>query len=266
MTLLAGTLAGNSHNQDRYMVGEGFAVVLDGATSVAGDRSHDPGWFAGRIGEVLARTLPGGEPIPDLVAGAIAEVRDADQLVPETSPTCTVTVARWSGDAVETYALCDSTIAVLHRDGTESVYFDDEVGDAVSQKREEYRARLARGHGYDEAHRDLLIELQKEQARWRNRPGGYYVAGTDPDAAYHGVVGTVERTAVTALLLATDGVDPVRHPRAETWWDLYTEAVDHGPDRVLHDLHAAEAADPDGLQWARSKRHDDKTLVVVPLT
>ncbi|MEU4364108.1 protein phosphatase 2C domain-containing protein [Promicromonospora sp. NPDC023987] len=266
MTLLAATLAGNSNNQDRYVAGEGFAVVLDGATSVAGDRSHDPGWFAGRIGEVLARTVPGGKPIPDLVAGAIAEVRDADQLVPETSPTCTVAVARWSGDTVETYALCDSTIALLHRDGTESVYFDDEVGDAVGQMRAEYRARIADGHGFDEAHRDLLIELQKVQARWRNRPGGYYVAGTDPAAAYQGVVGTVERAGLTGLLLATDGVDPDRHPRAGTWWDLYTETVEHGPDRVLHDLHAAEAADPDGLRWARSKRHDDKTLVVVPLT
>ncbi len=247
------------------MVGEGFAVVLDGATSVAGDRSHDPGWFAGRLGEVLARILPGGEPIPDLVAAAIEEVRDAEHLVPETSPTCTVAIARWSADTIEAYALCDSVVAVLHGDGTESIYSDDEVGDVVSLKREEYRARLASGRGYDEDHRALLIELQTEQAEWRNRPGGYYVAGTDPAAAYHGVLSVSERARVTGLLLATDGVDPGRHPRAGTWWDLYTEAMELGADRVLHDLHAAETGDPDGRRWARSKRHDDKTLVVVPL-
>ena len=42
----AATLAGASNNQDRFVVGDGFTAVLDGATSVAGDRSHDPGWYA----------------------------------------------------------------------------------------------------------------------------------------------------------------------------------------------------------------------------
>ena len=247
------------------MVGEGFAIVLDGATSVAGDRSHDPGWFAERLGDVLARLLSGDEPIPDLVAAAIEEVRDAEQLVPETSPTCTVAIARWSADTVETYTLCDSVVAVLHGDETESVYFDDEVGAVIGRMREEYRARLTSGLGYDEGHRALLIALQKAQAHWRNRPGGYYVAGTDPAAAYQGTLSTTERSRVAGLVLATDGVDLGRHPRAKTWWDVYTETVEQGPEQVLHDIHAAEATDPDGRRWARSKRHDDKTLVVVPL-
>lgn len=247
------------------MVGEGFAMVLDGATSVAGDRSRDPGWFAGRLGDVLARSLPGGAPIPDLVAGAIEEVRDAEGLVAASSPTCTVAIARWSERAVEAYALCDSVVVVLGADGGEAIHTDDAVGVAVGAKRAEYRTRLAAGNGYDEGHRDLLVELQNEQARWRNRTGGYWVAGTDPEAAHHAVTSSVERGQVAGLLLATDGVDPGRHPRATTWRDIYTEAMRSGPTRVLHDLHVAEEGDPDGLRWARSKRHDDKTLIVIPL-
>lgn len=267
MTSRAATLAGGSaHNQDRYFVGEGFAVALDGATSVAGDRSHDPGWFAGRLGEVLARGLPSGGSIPDLVASAIEEVRDAEGLVPETSPTCTVAIARWSTEVVESYVLCDSLVALLHADGSETIHTDDWFGEVLDAKRERYRARLSAGRGYDEGHRALLIDLQREQARWRNVPGGYYVAGTDPAAAYHGVMEMTDRAHVTGLLLATDGVTPDRHPRARTWRDVYTEAMVHGPDQILYDLHAAEATDPDGRRWVRSKRHDDKTLVVVPLT
>jgi hypothetical protein len=267
VTSRAATLAGDSsQNQDRYFVGEGFAIALDGATSVAGDRSHDPGWFAGRLGEVLARMLPSGGPIPDLVATAIENVRDAERLVPETSPTCTVAIVRWSSETVETYVLCDSIVALLHTDGSETIHTDDGIGDVLGAKRDKYRARLSAGRGYDEGHRALLIELQQEQARWRNVPGGYYVAGTDPTAAYHGVTGTTDRGILTGVLLATDGVDPGRHPRADTWRDVYAEAMAHGPDQVLRDLHAAEATDPDGRRWVRSKRHDDKTLVIVPLT
>ena len=36
-----------------------------------------------------------------------------------------------------------------------------------------------------------------------------------------------------------------------------------GPIAVLDAVRAAEAADPDGRRWPRSKRHDDKALVVV---
>ena len=67
------------------------------------------------------------------------------------------------------------------------------------------------------------------------------------------------------LLLASDGVDPEHHPEATTWRDLVDEARRYGAARVLQDIHDAEAADPDGRRWPRSKRHDDKTLVVVDL-
>jgi hypothetical protein len=36
-----------------------------------------------------------------------------------------------------------------------------------------------------------------------------------------------------------------------------------GPPAVLDTVRAVEAADPDGLRWVRSKRHDDQALVVV---
>lgn len=247
------------------MVGEGFAVVLDGATSVAGDRSHDPGWYAGRLADVLGRSLPGKQAIADVVAAAIEEVRDAEGLVAASSPTCTVSIARWSQEIVEVYSLCDSLVVVLGRDGNEAVCTDDDLGKALGLKRAAYRERLAAGFGYDEGHRQLLVELQEEQARWRNRPGGYWVAGTDPEAAYHAVTSTVVRDDVMGLVLATDGVDVERHPIARTWRDIYDQAMRSGPAQVLHDLHAAEKGDPDGRRWARSKRHDDKTLVVVPL-
>lgn len=170
-SIQAATLAGGSNNQDRYVMGDGFAVVLDGVTSVAGDRSHDPA----------------------------------------------------------------------------------------------YRARLAAGHGYDVEHRALLLALQADQARRRNRPGGYWIAGAEPEAAAHGITTVEDRSGVAALLLASDGVDPERHPEATTWRDLVGDAKRYGAARVLQDIHDAEAADPDGRRWPRSKRHDDKTLVVIDL-
>ncbi|MDR7383607.1 protein phosphatase 2C domain-containing protein [Promicromonospora iranensis] len=264
-SIRAASLAGGPNNQDRYVVGDGFAAVLDGATSVAGDRSHDPGWYAERLGQALSETVPRGEPLADAVAGAIRTVRDAHGLTPDTSPTSTVAIARWSDDVVETYTLGDSYVVVLRAGSVETVYTDDRLDAVGADERAAYRARLAAGHGYDVGHREVLLALQAEQARRRNRPGGYWIAGAEPEAAHHGLTTAESRSGITGLLLASDGVDPQRHPVAATWRELAEHANGHGEAQVLQDVHDAEASDQDGQRWPRAKRHDDKTLVTIRL-
>jgi hypothetical protein len=259
----AATLAGASNNQDRYVVGDGFAAVLDGATSVAGDRSHDPGWYAEQLAQAISETMPRRGPIADAVADAIRRVRDVHGLTPSTSPTSTVAIARWSDDVVETYALGDSYVVVVRADGTESVHTDDRLEAVGAPERAAYRTRLAAGHGYDVGHRGLLLALQAEQAQHRNQPGGYWIAGAEPEAGHHGITTTDTRSGITALLLASDGVDPERYPQAVDWRGLADDAHRYGEARVLQDIHDAEAVDLDGRRWPRSKPHDDKTLVTV---
>jgi hypothetical protein len=170
-------------------------------------------------------------PIADAVTDAIRRVRDAHDLTPSTSPTSTVAIARWSDDVVETYALGDSYVVVLRADGTESVHTDDRLDAVGAPERAAYRTRLAAGHGYDVGH--------------------------------HGIATTDGRSGITALLLASDGVDPERYPQAVDWRGLADDAYRHGEARVLQDIHDAEAVDADGRRWPRSKPHDDKTLVTV---
>lgn len=263
---IAATLSGDSPNQDRYVIDKGFAAVLDGSTSVAGDRSHDPGWYAEQLRDALKLLLPGEKPIDEAVATAIAQVGEAAGLVPETSPTSTVAVARWNDDDVETYALCDSTVAVLRHDGTDHVHTDNRAAESVAAYRADYRAHLEAGHGYDDEFRDIMVNLQDALARHRNRPDGYWVAGADPSAAYHGLSHRYNRTDVDGVVLATDGVALERHPSIATWRQLYAEVLAHGAHDLLRELYDAEEDDPGGIQWWRSKRHDDKTLVVVPLS
>ncbi|MGW2093266.1 protein phosphatase 2C domain-containing protein [Promicromonospora sukumoe] len=262
---LHATLAGSTNNQDRYVIGDQFAAVLDGATSVAGDRSHDPGWYAEQLARSIEEAVPRGEPLADVVAAAIRTVRDAHGLTSATTPTSTVALARWSDELVETYVLGDSFAVVIHADGSEAIHTDDRLDDVATAERAAYRSRLADSHGYDDGHRALLLDLQAEQARHLNQSGGYWIAGAEPEAAHHGITTTEKRESVSGLLLASDGVDPERHPEAASWRDLYDEAIAHGPDQVLRRIHETEQTDPDGLGWPRSKPHDDKTLVVATL-
>jgi serine/threonine protein phosphatase PrpC len=261
----AATLAGGSNNQDRYITGDGFAAVLDGATSVAGDRSHDPGWYAEQLAHAIGETVPRGGPLGDAVAEAIRMVRDAHDLSPETTPTSTVALARWSETSVETYALGDSYVVLLRSDGTEDVHTDDRLDSVGVDERSAYQKRLVEGHGYDAGHRVLLLELQAEQAQRRNRPDGYWIAGADPEAGRQGLSTTTDRAGVAALVLASDGIAIERQPGGKTWADLYRATERQGLDGVLEAIHESEAIDPDGRRWPRSKIHDDKTLVTIKL-
>jgi hypothetical protein len=99
----------------------------------------------------------------------------------------------------------------------------------------------------------------------RNRPGGYWIAGAEPEAGHHGITRVTGRAHVNAVLLASDGVSLDRHPTATTWRDLCDEARRDGPHQVLLRIHDAETTDPDGQRWPRAKRHDDKTLLLVKL-
>ncbi|MGI5190384.1 hypothetical protein ACQEVI_19775 [Promicromonospora sp. CA-289599] len=263
MKTYAATLAGASRNQDRYVTGDRFAAVLDGATSVAGDRSHDPGWYAEQLADAIEKTVPQGGSLAGAVEEAIRAVCDAHGLTRDTTPTSTIALARWSDDTVETYMLGDSYGVVLYADGTEAVHTDDRLDTVAADERAAYRKRLAVGHGYDDDHRALLLDLQAEQARRCNRPGGYWIAGAQPEAARHGITTTEGRAGVSAFVLASDGVDPARHPDATTWRDLYNEARCDGAGATLRRIHDAETTDPDGRRWPRAKLHDDKTFVVV---
>lgn len=261
----AATLAGTSRNQDRYVTGDGFAAVLDGATSVAGDRSHDPGWYAEQLADAIGNTVPQGGSLAGAVEEAIRAVRDVHGLTPDTTPTSTVALARWSDDVVETYVLGDSYAVVLRNDGTETVHTDDRLDAVGAAERAAYRKRLKGGGGFDSEHRVLLLDLQAEQARRVNRPGGYWIAGADPEAAGHGLTSIEERAGVSALVLVSDGVELERHPTATTWQDIYHLINEHDASYVLQQIQEVEVADPDGQGLPRSKRHDDKTIVAVRL-
>jgi hypothetical protein len=56
-----------------------------------------------------------------------------------------------------------------------------------------------------------VAELVAAQRRHRNQPGGYWVAGAKPAAAYEAVAGSLPRSLITRAALLSDG--------ALAWWN-----------------------------------------------
>lgn len=214
--------------------------------------------YAEHLGVSLIHAL-GVDPaasLTDALAGAIRDTAAYFGLTPGASPSSTVAIARVNEDqSTDVLVLGDTQIATPDR-----LIRDDRLAKFAPEQRTRYRERLVAGQGYDDRHRELLRELQAEQARHRNRVDGYWIAEAEPDAADHAIT---DRMNTPWLVLATDGAyRPMGHLDLDDW-----EAVAGMSDDQLADLldacHHWEERDRDGTNLPRSKRHDDKSLAVV---
>jgi hypothetical protein len=261
----AATLRGDgTFNQDRYLIGDYYAAVLDGASAYPPlPEARDGGWYADLLAQAIQHAMTAAKPLADVVREAIADVAAQEGLAPGASPSSTVSITRWSDASVECYLLGDSTIVVSARGGTEALS-DQRLSQIATQQRDAYRARLSAGSGYDQRHKQLLSEIQAEELRWRNRPHGYWIAEAEPFAADHAYERSFPRRDLTDILLATDGAAAIVDRLGLLDWPAALDLIRRRSCRALLRLaHEAEDDDPEGRQHPRSKSHDDKTALVV---
>jgi hypothetical protein len=192
---------------------------------------------------------------------ALAETVDRLGLTPGAAPSSTVLVLRAGEELVEVAALGDSTAVIGHLDGTTRRLSDDRLARIGAAQRRSYREHLRQGSGFGPEHRGRLRELQRSEFPHRNRPGGYWIAEANPEAADELLIRSFPRDAVSWVVLATDGAQ--KHiDRLGGRWDA---VASQDNDQLAAFLNSAQQweteADPDGIAMPRSKRHDDKTVV-----
>jgi len=238
-------------------------IMLDGASAFI-PVPVPASVYSGHLARQIARGMdarPGAD-LRGILADAIAATaRDLD-LRAGKSPSSTVIILRYAGEYADCLVLGDS-LAIL----AGQAITDERLSQISPGIRERYRERLAEGHGYDQQHRQLLRKLQQEQARQRNRSGGYWIAETDPAAADHALVTRSPADSVPWVVLATDGAYKTMPQLGITDWSALRKASDQDLADILARCQSWEASeDPDGQKLPRAKRHDDKTLAVAELS
>ncbi|MFI7499591.1 integrase [Streptomyces sp. NPDC049687] len=259
-------------NEDFAAAAPGAAVLLDGA-SVAGAQTgckHGVAWFSTTLGGLLLSTIAAqpARPLSECLADSIRVVRslheDTCNLTYRASPTSTVVAARVNAGALEYLVLGDSTLLLADPDGKTTAVTDrrlDEVGkrlrapvDVLPTGSPEHTVALAE-------YRDALTGL-------RNRPGGFWIAGPDPQAAEHALTGSVPLDSLTSVTLLSDGATRlVDSFELATWPDMLAILGESGPDELIRRVREVEAGDLDGRRWPRGKARDDATALhwVLPL-
>lgn len=242
-TTFATSAGGERPNEDYAVCGPNWAVLLDGATpldEVDSGCSHDVPWLVRRLAAgIVACLLRNEMPLPDVLAEAIRRCCDAHARICDLSnpdsPSSTVAIARARDDVLDYLVLGDSP--VLLRRGREIVPICDDRTDHLPGGRP-YSAELVR--------------------RWRNTPGGFWVASTSEQAAREAITGSAKDVTEAALL--TDGVTRLVERYEATWTELFN-ALDgpDGPAAVIRWIREQERVAPPPL----GKRHDDATAILI---
>ncbi|WP_211228669.1 protein phosphatase 2C domain-containing protein [Glycomyces tenuis] len=244
---------GAAPNEDLLLASNSWAVVLDGVTRYPDDGCvHDVPWYVATLGASLAAALAAGRTPRESLARGIEAVADAHrdtcELDNPVSPAATVAVARLAEDRLEWLVLGDCAVAWRAKGRAPEVRSDDRLARLPDPPQAVTVGRLRR----------YPVDYI---ARVRNRPGGFWVASTDPGAAERALTGAEPAAGVEAVALLTDGLTRLVERYGRTWSELLDLGLSQGVPSLISAVRAAEEADP--RFGERSKRHDDATAVLL---
>lgn len=243
------TAAGSADrpNEDYVVCGPDWIAVFDGATAPDGIDSgcvHDVHWLVRRFASAISARMPLGDtarpgmPLDELLAATITDVRGMHggtcDLANPDSPSTTVSLCRVAGTRLEYLVLADSPMVLWHPDDGPSVFRDNGLD------------RLPGGRPY----------TLEQVRRLRNHDGGFWVASTVPEAAYHSVRGSLELEPGSELAVLTDGASRFAEWYGRSWESLVAMLRDAGPRRLIAAVRELEKAQP-----PEGKQHDDATAV-----
>ncbi|MEU0877842.1 protein phosphatase 2C domain-containing protein [Lentzea sp. NPDC005914] len=214
--------------EDRIRVLPNAVVVLDGVTSRTRPPDRNGGWYATRLADELARLINAADPLEDLLSQAIRNLVEEHDLVPGDSPSATAAIVRWTDETIDALVLCDTPVVAFGQ--TTHVVEDTRLEDLRADP-------------------DIL--------RWKNKPGGYWVAEAEPVAAHQAVTASWPRAEIRKVIVATDGVScGVSEYGLFSWEDLAQMPL----GEVLDQIRAAEVDDSEHKRWPRYKTHDDQAI------
>ncbi|MEU6038969.1 protein phosphatase 2C domain-containing protein [Actinomadura sp. NPDC047616] len=230
-------------NEDYVVAGPEWVVLLDGATAAPGVDSgcgHGPAWLVRRLAGGLAARLAveDGAPLQDLLADTVKATGEAHagtcDLDNPDSPSATVAMLRRRDGVLDWLVLADSPV-LLQMDGQVRVVHDDRVDRLPAYTVEAVRAA-------------------------RNSPGGFWVAGNRPEAAYEALTGEAPAERVRRAAVLSDGAARLVQIFGRTDWAGLLDLLDGaGPVELIRRTREAETT----ATIRRGKRHDDATAVLV---
>jgi Protein phosphatase 2C len=252
-------------NDDFVAAATDAAVLLDGVGTPAGSASgcvHGVAWFVRQLGTALLARLTSTDKadLAACLADAIAHVRGLHggtcDLSHAGTPSATVVAVKETAATLDYLVLADSVLAV-DDDGEVHVLTDTREAEVGRELRRHMDSLAGGSSEHAAAHRQYVERLRA----FRNRPGGFWVASAEPEAASQALTGSIPHAGVRAAALLSDGASRLADRfGVATWAEVFNTLDASGPAALLRQVREAEDSDPVGERWPRGKLRDDATI------
>lgn len=267
------TLPGNpaKPNEDSFAHIENAAVVFDGATGLGEQLmpgESDAAWLSQFGARRLMAHIKTRRP-KDAIRAAMADAENSFKGLRRRAPTATyenpfasmmLVAARENG--IEAFWFGDCGLLVK-RERVEVIgdTFDKRVMEASRVKMLADARGLAPAAGLNRP--EYIHSLRKARNRVNTETGGW-LFGPDPRAADHVAHKEIEAPSGTHLLLASDGFLALATDYEKYGADaLMDAALSKGLAALGEELRAVEDGDPEGRKYARLKKSDDATALLL---
>ena len=263
-------------NDDAWGQTNGAAVVLDGATNLGEPLlpgESDAAWIA-RFGarRLMAHCQHGAEPLEALRAAladtekSFAGLRRRAPKENYENPYASMMFASATAKGFDALWFGDCVALVKRPEGAVEI-----VGEAFDKRAAEARrvAMLAKAKGIAPAagyNRPEFLSALRTARNGVNTERGGWLFGPDVKAVDHVRRKHVDTPAGTTLLLASDGFLALASDYG--LYDALTlvgAAESEGLEALGRELRMTEEGDPEGLRFARFKKSDDATAVLLRL-
>jgi hypothetical protein len=270
------TLPGNpaKPNEDSFTHIENAAAVFDGATGLGEQLmpgESDAAWLAQFGARRLMAHIKTKRP-KDAIRAAMADAENSFKGLRRRAPAATyenpfasMMLVAESVNGIEVFWFGDCGLLVK-RESVEVIgdTFGKRAMEAARVKMLADARGLAPAAGVNRP--EYLQSLRKARNRVNTETGGW-LFGPDPRAADHVSHAEIEAPAGTHLLLASDGFLALATDYGRYDADgLMNAALSKGLAALGEELRAIEDSDPEGRKFARLKKSDDATALLVRIT
>jgi len=271
------TKAGRAWNEDRCYSCNDYAFVLDGATSLFGQKfssfTSDAEWYSEWWLNFLKDALSDySKTVPEILQDGVGKVvEDFNALAGDAEvkdfPSACISIVRKDDDLLEIYTLGDSPI-VLQSNNDMSIA----IADTLNNVNDDIHKMIIK----DIAVKNNMSILEaktkfpdciKQGRNMKNSFGGHYILADSKDAILHGVYKKVDASLIKKAILVTDGYSQIFDLFEKYTINELSNKINTLKDaeNVYNELYNLQENDPDGNEFIRFKMRDDATIAVLKM-
>jgi serine/threonine protein phosphatase PrpC len=265
-------------NEDSYGSTGTIAFVLDGVTGLADAPllagPSDAAWVAAAARDLFLEYGPGRASdlrgLIRLVAeGIVKRFEHERSRAPAERyelPWTTLSMIGIAGNTLHIAYLGDSRVLVETAEGEVHNFGTHPTRTAFEQRMSAKFVAQGKGIGVEAMRATVLPEMRRIR-NTVNTQGGFWLLGADPEAAAHAGVTSLTLSGPATVMLTTDGFYALKEDyEVFDDRDLVATAQTLGFAQMGAQLRRIEDEDPEGKRFARMKKSDDATALLVRVT